>query len=739
MGAITGFRIQASGFRYPGLAIVAWAISVWPAMAVQTKIARHDTYQELAPGRLHSVSLSDQGRLSLAVELKPLYRPDAEILWSMAVAPDGRVFYGAGHEGKIFVTDRKASGTLFLDTDAPEVTALLFHGGKLYAGTASDGNLWVCDPPGTTTLVYKTGEEYVWDLLADSKGNIIVATGTKGKVFKVDPKKKKGALLFDSPDENVLSLALGPKGRLHAATHGDGRVYRWDNDRQTTPVVLFEASEDEVRRIVIDPEGNIYAAANSEVMARRVVSPLSSVLGRPSGSSGSSGSSSPSQSKPAPKPLKPSVPAGTSQVYVIDKEGFVRTLWKATEAPIHDMVWDAERESVVIAAGNKGKIFRLDRRGNYSVILSVEDEQVFALEPSGKQIFLATVGPAATYRLGDGLAREGTYLSPALNAGASVRWGSLRREGNGVDDVEIDTRSGNTKEPDGTWYDWKPVTWEDGPNDGRIQSPVARYFQWRARFKAVRGASQPDIDLVEVFFAPANEAPQIRKINVKKSTGSPSRPSTPSSSKPPTASRSVKKPTGDGKDFEVADNSNTKRFDIAWLVADPNNDPLESALYFKGEDEKTWKLIKDKLTQPKYTFDTGALPDGNYRVKVVVTDRPDNFGPRVRKDELISDRFIIDNTAPEIDSLKASTVRGAKRQWRVTARVSDKTSLIAGARFNINGQKWNVLVPRDGLFDERTELLEFDTDELEGDEHTLGLIVTDRQGNSAVGKILLRP
>jgi hypothetical protein len=71
--------------------------------------------------------------------------------------------------------------------------------------------------------------------------------------------------------------------------------------------------------------------------------------------------------------------------------------------------------------------------------------------------------------------------------------------------------------------------------------------------------------------------------------------------------------------------------------------------------------------------------------------------------------------------------------------VEDDTSLIADARYNINGQELMPLVPVDGLFDQRVEDLQFQTDKLEGEENVLGLVITDREGNSAVGRVILRP
>jgi hypothetical protein len=732
-------------------------VGLWAggAAAVQTQVVRTDGFAELAPGELRSVSLSDLGRLSLAPAIKGLPKPDVEVIWSMTLDPNGRLYCGTGHDGRILAIDSAGTtASVFLNTSAPEITALLYHNDKLYAASAPDGKLLVCDPPGTTTVVFETGEKYIWDMVVDPKGNILLATGPKGKIFRYDLVQKKGEVLFDAPDENVLGLAFDGKGRLYAGTQGKGRVYRWEDGR-TSPVVLFEAPSDEIRRIALDRDGRIYAAVNSEVISRRMISaiPSGAMPGRgpggPGGPSEGPGEGLPSgpPSAMAPRPGAPPTPVGRSDIYLIEPEGFVRLLWNVSEAPVHDIAYDADRDSLLIAAGNKGKIFRLDARGNYQVVSSLEQEQVVVLHPAGKQTYIGTVGPTALYVLGDRLAAEGTYLSPALNAGSSVRWGSLRREGVGVENIAIDTRSGNTAEPDATWYDWTPVKWNGAPTEGRIQSPVARYIQWRARFAADRG-DRPNLDYVEVFYASQNERPVIRTIAIRRggvaaaaaataASAGPGGPRPPSMMPPSGPPAGPGRPGGVGTNVSVPERSNPERFEISWQVDDPNNDTIESALYFKGEEEKVWKLIKDELTEAKYSFPTGTIPDGAYRVRVVVSDRPSNFGPQVRRDELVSERFVVDNTAPQITSLKATAVGDG--QWQIEAVVSDTNSIIADAKFNIDGQEWHVLVPTDGLFDERTENLTFFSGSLKGEEHILGLVVTDREGNSAVGKLVLRP
>jgi hypothetical protein len=47
-----------------------------------------------------------------------------------------------------------------------------------------------------------------------------------------------------------------------------------------------------------------------------------------------------------------------------------------------------------------------------------------------------------------------------------------------------------------------------------------------------------------------------------------------------------------------------------WAAHDDNEDELQYAVYYRGENETQWKLLKDKLDQRFYSFDTTARPDG---------------------------------------------------------------------------------------------------------------------------------
>jgi hypothetical protein len=68
--------------------------------------------------------------------------------------------------------------------------------------------------------------------------------------------------------------------------------------------------------------------------------------------------------------------------------------------------------------------------------------------------------------------------------------------------IAFDTRTGNTLVPDDTWSAYQPV----GAN-GAIQSPMARYMQYRATMSSADGTHTPSLDKVEATYDVDETAP----------------------------------------------------------------------------------------------------------------------------------------------------------------------------------------------------------------------------------------
>jgi hypothetical protein len=66
---------------------------------------------------------------------------------------------------------------------------------------------------------------HVWDLIEDKNGNLFVATGSDGKIYKVSAAGKV-TVAYTSDDSQVLSLTLGPDGSVYAGTGPNGLIIR---------------------------------------------------------------------------------------------------------------------------------------------------------------------------------------------------------------------------------------------------------------------------------------------------------------------------------------------------------------------------------------------------------------------------------------------------------------------------------------------------------------------------------
>src|SRR4029077_14120802 len=92
---------------------------------------------------------------------------------------------------------------------------------------------------------------------------------------------------------------------------------------------------------------------------------------------------------------------------------------------------------------------------------------------------------------------------------------------------------------------------------------------------------------------------------------------------------------------------------VLWTAHDDNEDELRYAVYFRGENEHEWKLLKDNLDQKFYSWDTTTLPDGAYYLKIVASDASSNPPALALETERESERFEVDNTPPVVERLQA--------------------------------------------------------------------------------------
>jgi len=102
-----------------------------------------NSYPDFIRGRFEGVSLSREGRLSLAPKLDTVFSSDQAVIWSVAQAPDGSLYAATGHRGRVYRIDSSGKSSLVWTAEQPEVFALaLDRAGIVYAGTSPDGAVY---------------------------------------------------------------------------------------------------------------------------------------------------------------------------------------------------------------------------------------------------------------------------------------------------------------------------------------------------------------------------------------------------------------------------------------------------------------------------------------------------------------------------------------------------------------------------------------------------------------------
>ena len=143
------------------------------------------SYQDFIRGRFQGLSLTRDGRLTLAPKIDTLFTSDQPIVWNLAQGRDGMVYAATGHRGKLYQIDKAGQSKLIWTADQPEIFALTVDAaGALYAGTSPDGKVYRI-VQGKATEYFAPGARYIWSLAAAPDGALYVGTGDQGKIFRV--------------------------------------------------------------------------------------------------------------------------------------------------------------------------------------------------------------------------------------------------------------------------------------------------------------------------------------------------------------------------------------------------------------------------------------------------------------------------------------------------------------------------------------------------------------------------
>ena len=726
----------------------AAALAAASALAVETKTWTEDSQAGYEKATLKRVSLRGDGRLTLAPALEEILDSPATYLWAVAVDSKGNRYAGGGAPGastaKLLLVDAKGKSSVLAELAGMEIHAIAIdRQDRVYAATSPDGKIYRISSAGKPEVFYDPKAKYIWALAFNSRGDLFVATGDQGEIHRVSS-DGKGQVWFRTEEAHARSLAIDSSDNLVAGTEPGGLILR------VTPkgegFVLHQASKREVTAVAAAADGSVYAAAVGARQPAAPALPPAPVAPAPAPSLPAPAGSAPQAVRVQPVTPPPSfgggAPAltGGSEVWRIDREGFPRKVWTDSQDIVYAIAFDAQGRPW-LGTGNRGRIYRLDSDLLSTLVVAAEPAQVTALaSASDGAVYAATGNLGRVLRLGPGLAADGYVESEPLDAGFFSYWGRLRlaADSNGGG-LAVETRSGNLDRPQKNWSPWAGVTLAG--DSGRVTSPPARFLQWKLTLKASAGGRSPEVRVVETAYLAKNVAPAVEQIEITPANyrfPAQTLSLTPSStlSLPPMGRQRRAPAPSLAMDAGAASMQYARGFMGArWLARDDNGDALAARVEIRGQSEKEWKLLKDKVRDRNISWDSTAFPDGEYRVRVTVSDAPDNPAGSALEARIESDVFVIDNTAPEIRGLKAVVVTN-----RVTVlwKAWDALNVIEKAEYSIDGGEWTPVLPLTRLADSTELDYSVVIEQPLAGEHTIAVRVADEYENQRVEKVVIR-
>jgi hypothetical protein len=740
--------------------LLALSLSPHAILAQGTRLWVQSRYEEFEKGQPESIAIASQGHLEAGPPLKSVLLTPSTYIWAVASDSQGNAYIATGSPATVLkVTPAGVSTKLFSTKELTVQAVRVGPDGSVYAATVPGGKVYRIKPgqsgldETTAAVIFdaattarnvataKSADQarYIWDLAFDSQGALYIATGGPAAIYRVNVSTDAPhpELFFESDEQHIRCLLFEPNGNLIAGSDGGGLVYRIGKDGKG--LVIYDTPKREVTALAESADGRLYVAAVGE-KTKSTLPPLpvqGVAVATATITIVTPGSVQASSSNGL-------IPDG-SEVDELSAQGAPRKLWATREDVVYAL--RSTPQGLLVATGNRGRIYRIHEDGSYLDLARAATGQATAFADAPDGLYVATSNTGRLYKLGTQPAAQGTYLSDVLDSGVFSQFGRMEVNDSGGS-YEIFARSGNVENPERNWSEWRKVT----PNSGSSGVPAARFVQWKSVLEP--GAR---VGSVGINYLPVNIAPVVDEIAVEPGARANQTPQQPGQPQPVTinlpSAQTTLSYTQDPATGPLSAVRDRTAVTVRWSAHDDNGDELIFDVYVRGDGEKNWRLLRSRVTERFYSFDSIRLPDGGYRMRVVASDAPAHTLGDALTGERESDHFIVDTTPPVLTALQGNLQSGVLHAAFVA---TDATSPIARAEYSLDAGRWQFLEPVGKLSDSLTEHYELNVplaaipvrtprDEPESapppvvdpQEHILTVRVYDRYDNVSAAKTVI--
>ena len=662
--------------------------------ATTTQLFTQTTVEDFEEGEATGTSVTAPGQVEPGLTSRR-FAVDSAFLWSSALSRDGSTaYFGGGDPGRVYsVPVAGGQPRMLAQLPEPWVTALAAEGGdSLLAATTPGAKLYrVSTKDGKYKEIAHLDTEHIWSLVYDEKKRLTyAATGVSGKVVVIDAQAKV-KVLWSADDQHLVSLVPDGQGGMLAGSAEKAILFRISDAGKARAIADFEAQE--VRAIAT--VGNVtYVAVNNfesgesedKTIKDKGAKGIALVIG--------------GNSPAAPGKLpRPGAPKAKGAVYRVEAGGAIESVLTLSQGYFTSLLAD-KAGNVFAAAGSEGKVYRIDVNRNTALVLDLAERQALSLLLSPRGFLVGSGDAGAVYAAELASPAQATYLSKVFDAARFAKWGRLRYGASAS--LAIETRSGNTAKPDANWDGWVKLlepAFANNQGFGRVASPAARYVQYRVNLP-----SSSVLRETVLSYRPQNLRPRLVEMTL---------------ADPPS-------PTAEKREHSPL-------LKLRFKVENPDNDTLSYRLSYKRETDTLWRPVvpaDEAITKAEYDWNTEAVPDGDYVVRVQVSDAPSVYQDDALDFTFTSAPVLVDNTRPAIANLSATAPT-------LSGQALDVGSAITAIEFQIDGGQWHAASVADGLLDQKTEGFSLKLPRLSPGDHSVAVRAFDAANNLGVAHVVV--
>lgn len=707
--------------------MIGWAMKSYGSLP-QTKA--YDYQKDLINGQVKGVSLTWDGQLILSPDVKQIYNSERLFIWDFVVDGKGNLYIAAGDGAKIYHVDPSGKAKMISQWQNVEVYCLaLDQKGMLYAGTSPDGKIYRIAENKAPELFAELKVKYIWDILFDQQNRCYVATGDSGAVYIVD-NKGSASILYSSEETHIRCLAWDQNRQLLAGSYPNGYLYRINASGQA--FVVYDAEYQEIPKICLAKDGTIYAAGLGQGETKSIT-PTSREKDRSEIRTDIS-----NLMVISPRTVE-STKVTKSGIIKIQPNGVIKDIWQQSSDQVQSIAV-VEDQTLLVGTADKGRLYKISNEEESTYLLNLDASQVVDLlvDDAGK-VWIATSNLGKIFLLEPEFKQQGSYESEVFDAQTLTHWGSFQWEEQIPSGCRIKfyCRSGNTEKASKTWSPWTELNKEN-----LIICPDARFIQWKLLLATNRKDTTPKIRNIQLSYLQYNLPPEVVSITVHPVERQKEFQSTSMQELPALQISIGAEDDDEGGIQKQPPQPATRRLlqngyrRVSWKTKDPNDDQLTYDLYFQEIDDKNWWELKKDLTRSSYLWDSRMMPDGKYRIKIVVNDGKSNPINMTKQSEKISDWFIIDNTGPKIQNFQKNRIGNDSLQ--IAFRIVDELSSIKQVQISYDVKEWLWVYPNDLVCDSKQEQFQFNLPWKKKQIHSIIVKAQDKSENTSYDRISVK-